>query len=54
MSAEAGGFHFKGADRALNKASLGGLDLVLGQLDRVLEALQRHDPERSAIDRPNA
>jgi hypothetical protein len=29
-----------------------GLDLVLKQLVRVLEALQRHDPERSAQSTP--
>jgi len=45
MSAEPGRIHFQNELAALEESALGGLDLVLGQLDRVLDALERHDLE---------
>ena len=45
MSPEHGRIHFHEQLHALEQSALGGLDLVVGQLDRVLEALRHQDVE---------
>jgi len=45
MSNDPGRIHFQNELDALERSAMGGLDLVLGQLDRVLEALQYQDVE---------
>ena len=45
MSPERGRIHFQSELQALEDSALGGLDLVLGQIDRVQEALEQQDLE---------
>ena len=49
MSTESGRQHFQEKLSALEHSALGGLDLVLEQLDRVLEALAHQDVELAEI-----
>jgi len=49
MSTESGRQHFQEQLSALEHSALGGLDLVLEQLDRVLEALAHQDVELAEI-----
>jgi len=49
MSPDTGRQHFQSELSALERSALGGLDLVLEQLDRVLEALAHQDVELAEI-----
>jgi len=49
MSPDSGRQHFQQALAELEDSALGGLDLVLEQLDRVLEALERQDVELAQL-----
>src|SRR3954451_23838390 len=49
MTVGVGCQHFQDELRALERSALGGIDLVLEQLDRVLEALEHIDVELAEI-----
>src|SRR4051794_26637539 len=49
MTVGVGRQHFQDELRALERSALGGIDLVLEQLDRVLEALEHIDVELAEI-----
>jgi phosphate transport system protein len=49
MAAPEGRPHFQELLRDLEAAALGGIDLVLGQIDRVIEALEHQDVELASF-----
>ncbi len=49
MSPDTGRQHFQDQLGALENSALGGLDLVVEQLDRVLEAIAHQDVELAEI-----